>query len=766
MPIRKKLGIILIEQGATTPEVVQRALAIQPQKNLKIGRLLVEARAISEEQLARALSAQSRMPLAKMKADMTPALATVVPAEQAEKHHAIAFGARTVDGVETIYVAIGDPYDVAGMEEIRLGVGKPIKFALAPLDEIQRALSRFALTGRAQPALSAPPSSAHAPGSPPAGGPASRESLDVPFFMEVQSPPNVELPSVPISDARQAPPVTRSRPEAVPIVRFPGPSPATSSPRLWSSDAQTEPSSNRSLPEGDEAAGALFEVSVDADVDVDATEAPAAQAESAEEMDILPGIELSLEEVDREAAPPDDAAHGEDLPVEIGAADLEIVSEPLEIQGSSSSASLSQPELAVAPSETFGDVQDLPANLAAEAPEESLLLDEAQGEDADGVGVPRDDSQPYPARPADAVLAGDWDELSSQVSGVSDEATALQAEGQNLEVPYSREADAEVSSLPKAEARGTPLEGPGAPGESGTEETSMFPTERFLYELATSLDVSVEDEGHGSATDEASPNPAGTADLGTATLGKPSLVEPSTETVAVDLAQVIASEPVSPSWVTPQPGEEALAVPSRNDGRENPGLSDPPSEEGAPPALGAQAHAVPAMEVEDEDVIDIVEQTLDAERGADPISSLNAEANSAPAPAPKLEGERSAAARPSVAAAATTNGIVDALSRIAAGQPSDSHMPVFAAEKLGQAAVKVLLDRNLVTTQDLLRLVAIPADKLSAAVVGILLEHSVLTAEDVVSMLTLSPERVNATILKLLLERGAATPEIVAKAFG
>jgi hypothetical protein len=54
----------------------------------------------------------------------------------------VAFGLRAVDRAETVYVALADPYNVPGMDEIRFRLGKTVKFALAPLDEISRALSK------------------------------------------------------------------------------------------------------------------------------------------------------------------------------------------------------------------------------------------------------------------------------------------------------------------------------------------------------------------------------------------------------------------------------------------------------------------------------------------------------------------------------------------------------------------------------------------------------------------------------------------------
>jgi Wiskott-Aldrich syndrome protein len=164
MANRKKLGEILIEHGATTLDALKRGLSHQRQFRGRLGRFLVESKAISEEQLARALAAQSRMPLAKMKAEIPGSITSLLPPDLCKKHQVIAFGVRTVDQVETVYVAIADPYSAAAMDEIRLRVGQPVKFALAPADEIARAVGRVHLPGPRQTATSwSPAAKAPAP---------------------------------------------------------------------------------------------------------------------------------------------------------------------------------------------------------------------------------------------------------------------------------------------------------------------------------------------------------------------------------------------------------------------------------------------------------------------------------------------------------------------------------------------------------------------------------------------------------------------------
>lgn len=163
MANRKKLGEILIEQGAATVDALKRGLSLQRQRGGRLGRTLVETKAISESQLARALAAQSRMPLAKMKEEIPSSVTDLVPLDLCRNHQAIAFGARSANGAQTVYIAVADPYDAAAMDAIRSSVGSAVKFALAPASEIARAVARAsaerdaAFSRHPEPPVSPPP---------------------------------------------------------------------------------------------------------------------------------------------------------------------------------------------------------------------------------------------------------------------------------------------------------------------------------------------------------------------------------------------------------------------------------------------------------------------------------------------------------------------------------------------------------------------------------------------------------------------------------
>jgi hypothetical protein len=63
-------------------------------------------------------------------------------------------------------------------------------------------------------------------------------------------------------------------------------------------------------------------------------------------------------------------------------------------------------------------------------------------------------------------------------------------------------------------------------------------------------------------------------------------------------------------------------------------------------------------------------------------------------------------------------------------------------------------------------MLAIAPDRLSATLVKVLVERSLLGTDDLVSMLAIPPERVNASVLQLLVQRGFATAAEAARMLG
>ncbi|HCF58816.1 MAG TPA: hypothetical protein DFS52_12605, partial [Myxococcales bacterium] len=97
--------------------------------------------------------------------------------------------------------------------------------------------------------------------------------------------------------------------------------------------------------------------------------------------------------------------------------------------------------------------------------------------------------------------------------------------------------------------------------------------------------------------------------------------------------------------------------------------------------------------------------------------------------------------------------------RVGEGRP----IPV---DRLGRVAVKLLLEKGAITSDDLIEMLAVSPETLSTLIVKLLLNQKLIGPEDLVSMLAIPPDRLNATVLLLLIEKGVFDCSSVVKALG
>ncbi len=134
---RAMLGSILLEEGLITSEQLDTALAEQRKgdKGKRIGELLVSMRFLTEQNLLKGLSRQLDCPIIDLNAEPPdPAVLHIVPAEFAMRHHLIPL--RRND--DQLVVAMADPLDIHGIDDLRLLTGLDIAPVLASATEIQR----------------------------------------------------------------------------------------------------------------------------------------------------------------------------------------------------------------------------------------------------------------------------------------------------------------------------------------------------------------------------------------------------------------------------------------------------------------------------------------------------------------------------------------------------------------------------------------------------------------------------------------------------
>ena len=185
---RKKIGEILLRSRRVAPEALQRALDEQtknPQK--RIGAILVELGLLTDRQLTEALGLQFMLPVVKVSDYMANIAAqNECPRELMEKFNV--FPLEFQEHGSVLLIAISDPLDVATQDMLRTKLPVPLRFALAPAQEIREAL----MAGRApemqrSPAAGAPQGGVQAPlgssqgqqgvGSMPQGGPAAGQDV-------------------------------------------------------------------------------------------------------------------------------------------------------------------------------------------------------------------------------------------------------------------------------------------------------------------------------------------------------------------------------------------------------------------------------------------------------------------------------------------------------------------------------------------------------------------------------------------------------------
>jgi hypothetical protein len=141
---RKRIGELLVEQGAITPVQLEEGLAHQAQSGQRLGVALIQKGFITEEQLAAVLSAALEIPLVSLSA-LTPDWAAVhmLRARFCEQHELFPYALTSVAGRKQLVVAMSDPLNAAAIEEIEFTTGLKVQPQLAPVSQVRAAILRY-----------------------------------------------------------------------------------------------------------------------------------------------------------------------------------------------------------------------------------------------------------------------------------------------------------------------------------------------------------------------------------------------------------------------------------------------------------------------------------------------------------------------------------------------------------------------------------------------------------------------------------------------
>jgi type IV pilus assembly protein PilB len=156
VPVRVRLGDLLVEAQIVSRAQLEEILAAQRHDGRRIGTMLVEAGLVTETQVTQILSQQLSVPWVSLyHIDFSRQLLNLVSHELAEKYCLVPIFVRRVRGLgETLYVAMDDPSDESAQREVGQWAGLPVRAMIAPPTDIRSAIRVYYGVGKDTASLS------------------------------------------------------------------------------------------------------------------------------------------------------------------------------------------------------------------------------------------------------------------------------------------------------------------------------------------------------------------------------------------------------------------------------------------------------------------------------------------------------------------------------------------------------------------------------------------------------------------------------------
>jgi type IV pilus assembly protein PilB len=133
------VGSLLLRDGLVTQEELETALAQQRGSGKRLGEVLVERGSVTRTQIARALAEQHELPFIELaESDVQIDAAVQLPEDLARRYTALPV---SIEPDESLLVAVADPTNVMHSDELRLALGRPLRFGVAAPDAIDAAIA-------------------------------------------------------------------------------------------------------------------------------------------------------------------------------------------------------------------------------------------------------------------------------------------------------------------------------------------------------------------------------------------------------------------------------------------------------------------------------------------------------------------------------------------------------------------------------------------------------------------------------------------------
>lgn len=131
-----KIGQILINMGAITPDQLDQALSMQKTNNLRLGEILIKEKMTAEEKVCLALSKQFSIPFVDLdEVELKDELSNIVSSELAEQCMIVPL--ELID--RTLTIAVADPLDYKGLNKIQTTTRFQLQTVIAAPTQIQKA---------------------------------------------------------------------------------------------------------------------------------------------------------------------------------------------------------------------------------------------------------------------------------------------------------------------------------------------------------------------------------------------------------------------------------------------------------------------------------------------------------------------------------------------------------------------------------------------------------------------------------------------------
>lgn len=144
-----KIGQILINMGAITPDQLDQALSMQKVNNLRLGEIIIKEKMCEEEKVCYALSKQFSIPFVDLdEVELKEDLANVISADLAEQSMVVPLELDEI--TRTLTIAVADPLDYKNLNRIQTTTKMSLQTVIAAPSQITKAHRALFASRKAQ----------------------------------------------------------------------------------------------------------------------------------------------------------------------------------------------------------------------------------------------------------------------------------------------------------------------------------------------------------------------------------------------------------------------------------------------------------------------------------------------------------------------------------------------------------------------------------------------------------------------------------------